>query len=294
MKKDLIIRSRLVATAIITLIYILATFLAVLTYNALSYSLWINLLIADIVATVVVFAGSLIFDNSSVYDPYWSVQPIIILWFLAFNSGLNLVSLLILAVVSIWGVRLTANWVYTFHGFSYQDWRYVMLKENTGVFYPLINFIGIHLVPTLVVYFCTLPAVFVITSNAQFSFLCLIPLALSLFATAMQGISDIQMHSFRASKVGGFIRKGFWKYSRHPNYLGEILMWWGVAFASISLLGFNWYLLLGALLNTLLFVFVSIPMAEKRQSRKPGFNEYKDQTHLLLPISLGLSKKQKN
>ena len=59
-------------------------------------------------------------------------------------------------------------------------------------------------------------------------------------------------------------------------------MWWGIGLASLAALGWqNWYLLAGAALNTLMFLFISIPMADKRQSRKPGFAEYKKETRML-------------
>ena len=90
------------------------------------------------------------------------------------------------------------------------------------------------------------------------------------------------MHRFRASGSGVFIRTGLWKHGRHPNYACEILMWWGIGLASVIALGWqNWYLLAGALVNTLMFLFISIPMADKRQSRKPGFAEYKKETRML-------------
>ena len=92
------------------------------------------------------------------------------------------------------------------------------------------------------------------------------------------------MHKFRKHRSGSFIRNGLWKYSRHPNYLGEITMWWGVGLSVTAAAPSAWYLLLGALANTVLFLAVSIPMADKRQSRKEGFSEYKKQTRMLLPI----------
>jgi steroid 5-alpha reductase family enzyme len=92
------------------------------------------------------------------------------------------------------------------------------------------------------------------------------------------------MHKFRKEGKGGFIRVGLWKYSRHPNYLGEILTWWGVAIASVCVLPTAWYLCIGAILNTFLFLGISIPMADKRQARKEGFSQYKTETRMLLPI----------
>ena len=93
------------------------------------------------------------------------------------------------------------------------------------------------------------------------------------------------MHKFRKKKEGNFIRNGLWKYSRHPNYLGEIMMWWGIGLSVVSVLPNYYFLLIGAFLNTLLFLFISIPMAEEHQrSRKEGFDQYKKETRMLLPI----------
>lgn len=276
--------NRAASFVIIAIIYALASALGIFVYTYFSETVWLGLLIVDVLATVFVFAFSLIFKNASVYDPYWSVQPIVILASFLFGKELTAARLLITLVVLIWGVRLTANWAYTFKSLEHQDWRYTMLFEKCGKFYPIINFVGIHLVPTLVVYAVTLPAVYVILSDAKLNILGGVFLAISTLAFTLQGIADIEMHKFRKSAVGSFIRVGLWKYSRHPNYLGEILMWWGISLASVAILGFKWYLLLGAVLNTLLFLFVSIPMADGRQSRKPGFEEYKKQTRMLLPI----------
>ncbi len=277
-------QSRAASFIIVTFIYILASALGIGVYLALPYDMWLRLLIADVAATIFTFAFSIAFKNASVYDPYWSVQPIVILAAFASVEQMTPAKLLMLIAVCIWGVRLTVNWAYTFHGLEHQDWRYTMLCDTTGIFYPVINFIGIHMVPTLVVYGVTLPAVYVLQSDARGNVWSVVFFALSIAAVIMQGTADFQMHRFRKSKTGGFIRTGLWKYSRHPNYLGEILMWWGVALAAIASLGFQWYYIAGTIANTLLFLCVSIPLADGRQSKKEGFEEYKKQTRMLLPI----------
>lgn len=234
---------------------------------------------------MVTFAFSVLFDNASVYDPYWSVQPVVILAAFAIGKKLTVVRIFLLAAVIFWGVRLTVNWAYTFQGLAHQDWRYTMLKEQTGVFYPFVNFIGIHMVPTLIVYACILPAVYAFLHDGAWSVRTVIFFCLSVGAAMMQGIADYQMHRFQKHRAGVFIRDGLWRYSRHPNYLGEILMWWGVALSVISVFPRMWYLGAGALANTLLFLFVSIPLADGRQARKAGFAEYKSQTRMLLPLA---------
>ena len=242
-------KSRTLSFAIIAIVYVIAVITGVLIYKATPYCWWLALLFADVGATVVTFIFSIVFSNASVYDPYWSVQPPVILALLALEYCVNAYGVILIAVV-----------------------------------YPIINFIGIHMVPTLVVYACTLPAAYAIVNGLTVSIVSVALLIVSLLAATMQGIADVQMHRFRKAPDGAFIRVGLWKHSRHPNYLGEILMWWGVGLSVVLSTSGNVHLLLGAASNTVLFLAVSIPMADGRQSRKPGFAEYKAETRMLLPI----------
>ena len=127
-------QNRISSFIIIGIIYILATIVGIVTYKLLSFSWWINLLLADITATILTFLFSIILKNSSVYDPYWSVQPIVILVAYSIGKSLGLLQILLLIAVCYWGIRLTVNWAYNFTDFTYQDWRYTMLKEKTGLF----------------------------------------------------------------------------------------------------------------------------------------------------------------
>ena len=276
--------SKIFSYGIVLVAYALAILVGVLTYNALPFKPYLNLLIADVLATIVVFIFSVGVNNASVYDPYWSVQPFVIGLLFGIKYGFNLYSLILFIAVTIWAVRLTINWMFEFKNLTYQDWRYIHLKNTTGKFYGIINFVGIHLVPTLVVYACTLPLVYSIINKPTLNYFSLIFIAVCIFAVTLQLVADTQMREYRKTKPTTFIRVGLWKYSRHPNYLGEILMWWGVALATIISMPSMWQLVLGAILNTLLFLFVSIPLQDSRQAKKPGFSEYKKQTHALLPI----------
>ena len=286
--------SRPVSFLLLAIVYVLAAAAGIILYLVLPFSFWLNLLLADIGATILTFIFSLIFRNASVYDPYWSVQPIVILVFAAVTRPMNLLRLLMLIAVCFWGVRLTANWAYTFMGLGHQDWRYTMLHEQTGLFYPVINFLGIHLFPTLVVYACVLPAVFVFHEETGFTFWNAVLFFVSIGAAVLQLFADTQMHRFRKNRDAQFNRHGLWKYSRHPNYLGEILMWWGIGLSAYLVMPGRYYLLFGALANTLMFLFVSIPMADRRQAKKPGFAQYKASTHMLIPIRFGLPEEEED
>lgn len=278
--------SRFWSFVILAVVYVVSAAVGLQVYGAVSGDYRIRLLAADIAATIVTFAFSVAFGNASVYDPYWSVQPLVIMFCCSSSASMNLLGWLLLAAVFFWGIRLTANWAYTFDNLYHQDWRYTMLKEKTGFLYPFVNFAGIHMFPTLVVYLCVLPAVVAVHDGIAFVWPSLIFIALSFSAATLQLFADYQMHSYRRNRNGPFNLNGLWKYSRHPNYLGEILMWWGIAGAVICASPENWHLALGALLNTAMFLCISIPLAEGRQSHKEGFAEYKAKTHtlLILPV----------
>ena len=284
---DSIKNSKSKSILVITVIYVLAAALGVAVYMALPFWFWIRLLIADVAATIFVFVFSVIFKNASVYDPYWSVQPIVIIAGYALTSNITPATLLLIISIVYWGIRLTGNWAYVFGGLNHQDWRYTKFENETGRLYPFINFTGIHMVPTLIVYLTTLPAVFVIRQELRANIGSFIGMAVCVGAATLQLVADTQMHKYRKSGQHGLIRTGLWKYARHPNYLGEILMWCGIAIQAVSVMPSHWWLVAGAVANTILFFSVSIPLADKRQSAKPGYAEYKAGTRSLLPIPKG-------
>ena len=276
--------------AVITIIYLIAAALGVWTFLALDETaVLLRLFVADFVATVFVWLWGVIFRNSSVYDPYWSVAPPLMLTGYAVYCGaFSLPVLLMLVAVWYWAIRLTGNWAYTFPNLNKQDWRYDMYKERFPRLWHIVNFTGINLMPTIVVFLAMIPGFLLIGMSAASPLQANIWTWLGFFvcisAATLQLISDTQAHRFRRDHRGEVCTVGLWNRSRHPNYLGEILMWWGVALSVVCAAPQVWYLCAGAAANTVLFLCVSIPMADGRQSRKEGFAEYKRQTRMLLPI----------
>jgi len=282
-------KNRTFGFAIIALIYLFAILAGLFVFRIASefFSFYLSIFIADVAATLFVYLTGLLVKNTSVYDPYWSVQPIVIVLFLltrfkVFNLGI----ILMLIALLYWGIRLTANWAHTFDSLEEQDWRYDMLKAKTGRMYPFVSLIGINLFPTAIVFLAVLPAI-VFFEAGGFNFGTLIGFLTCIIAATLQLFADIQMQKFRRDPHDRdqIIDVGLWKYSRHPNYLGEIMMWWGIFIMMLSIDPSKWYLLMGALLNTMMFFFISIPMAEKRLARyKSGFTDYKKHTRMLLPF----------
>lgn len=247
-----------------------------------------NLLIADVVATVFVWLVGIIFKTASIYDPYWSVQTVAIYIPLMIKyDSFNLGSILYLLAILFWAVRLTYNFIHGFNDISYIDWRYRKIQEKTGKLYQIVSLLGIHLVPTFVVFFASVPSFLYVINNNSFELLNLIGIAVMILGTMLELVSDFNMAKFKKVRKSNkeIINVGLWKYSRHPNYLGEILFWYGVSFVFIFSNLSMWYVIIGAVLNTLLFLFISIPLAENNlKTYKEGFEDYKKKTRMLLPI----------
>ena len=200
---DSIKNSKSKSILVITVIYVLAAALGVAVYMALPFLFWIRLLIADVAATIFVFVFSVIFKNASVYDPYWSVQPIVIIAGYALTSNITPATLLLIISIVYWGIRLTGNWAYVFGGLNHQDWRYTKFENETGRLYPFINFTGIHMVPTLIVYLTTLPAVFVIRQELRANIGSFIGMVVCVGAATLQLVADTQMQKYRKSGPSG-------------------------------------------------------------------------------------------
>ena len=228
-----------------------------------------------------------ILNNSSIYDPYWSVAPVVIIplldWYLkAWKSGV----LLLTALILIWGIRLTVHWVFTFKDLKTQDWRYSQLKKGNPRIWFITNLFGIHLFPTSMVYLVSIPAYLFLLNFTEMNIGVVAGACLCAFAIIVQAVSDWQMTRFRKRSVnlGHVNRTGLWRFIRHPNYLGEVLMWWGIYVMLVFSCPGLWYSIIGAIANTLMFIFISIPLMERRQLQtKPEYSEYITQVGMLLP-----------
>ena len=288
------------SVALITAIYLLATIVAITVFYAmkngpiLDHSATVkpllSLFVADVVATIIVWAFGLLYENVSVYDPYWSVFPPVAFLLWAFYTGVWSLPVILLLIASwYWGWRLTRNWVITFKGIAHEDWRYTKYRSLHPALFHLINFFGLNMVPTLVVFAAMLPGLklyenplsFKFTSAVSFGLLFL-GFVICLIAPTIQLIADKQSHDFRAAHPGEVCNVGLWKHGRHPNSFGEILFWWGIWIMYVPFGGIDWFIL-GPMAMTALFLGISIPLMEQRQlANKPGYAEYRRQTRILI------------
>ena len=246
---------------------------------------------ADVTATLVIFAFSALFRNSSFYDAYWSVAPIAIgVYWIGAAESIGVDSrrqTVVLLLILWWGLRLTWNWARGWSGLAHEDWRYVRLQEQSGRAYWLVSFVGIHMVPTLVVFLGLLPVYAALSRGIEpWGVLDLVATAVTAAAILCEQTADRQLLRFRRAKPdpAEILATGLWARSRHPNYLGEIGFWWGLFLFGLAAHPAWWWSVVGALGITLLFRSVSLPMIETRMlERRPTYAAHQKRVPLLVP-----------
>jgi steroid 5-alpha reductase family enzyme len=246
---------------------------------------------ADAAATATVFAFSVLCDNSSIYDPYWSVAPIPIAayWFALSPGASTARQRWVLALVCVWGVRLTANWVARWRGLSDEDFRYAEIRARTGRGYWPASLVAIHLMPTVWVFLGLLPLFPALSSAGRpFGWLDWAGLAVTGSAIALEALADLQLRLFLRARTdpGEVLRTGLWNLCRHPNYLGEMTFWWGLYLFGLAADPSWAWSLVGPLSITLLFTAVSVPWMDRRMlARHPEWAERMRTSPALIPFT---------
>jgi steroid 5-alpha reductase family enzyme len=270
--------------------YVTALFIAMATFRfADAVHPLVALAVADFTATLFIFLVSVSVNNSSIYDPYWSVKPAVIAgyYFLSVSPHVGPREILVLSLVFLYSIRLTSNFYRDWPGLSKEDFRYVGFRDQFPKGYWGISFLAVHFFPTVMVFLGCLPIYGIFSGDTA-------PLSLPdalgglvLFgAVAYSFIADEQLRRFKKnpSNHGRTIETGLWKYSRHPNYLGEICTWWGLYLFALASGTQWWWTGIGAVAITVMFLFASIPLMEKRMlATRSDYAEYRNRVPSLLP-----------
>ena len=267
-------------------IYIVSFYLAyVLLPESINF-IWLKITIWHVNATILIYLGSVLLKNSSLYDPFWSVAPVPIVLYLSIQSENSiLLKMLVVFPILLWAARLTRNWVISWEGFHHEDFRYIDLKNTNKYKAEFNNFFGIHLFPTFIVNICLYPLVYIFINDVDVNIYLYISSIFTFLAVILEAVADEQMRKFRSDpkNKGKTMKYKLWRYSRHPNYLGEIGFWFGIYFMGISSGFAPLWLIVCPLAMLLLFVLVSCPMMDERSLKnRSNFKEYMDNTSQLM------------
>jgi steroid 5-alpha reductase family enzyme len=240
-------------------------------------------------------------NNFGIIDIGWGQGFVLVVWSLMIvrvfllGANANPIGYLTLILTTIWGLRLSSHISQRNHG-KPEDKRYTAMRAKIKPPYVLLkSYVNIFLLQALFMFIISLVLVFNVMSGFVDSEnpIALVPIILGVFVWLggylFQSVGDRQLAIFIAKpeNKGKLMTQGLWAYTRHPNYFGEVLMWWGIAMIGFAnsfgivfpLIGF-----ISPLVVTWLLRYVSgVPLLEKHMKTKPGFAEYEKTTNIFFP-----------
>lgn len=233
------------------------------------------------------FCIALLARRNDVADIAWGIVAIVItLCALFFHGIFSSLQLLITACVILWGVRLAVHIGTRMKG-KKEDYRYTQWRNEWGKWFYLRTYGQVFLLQGLIALLVTSPVIIAMAApdSNQLSWNVWIGLFLWIYGFFFETIGDIQLRLFirNPENAGKIMMSGLWKYTRHPNYFGEVIQWWGL-WVMILAVPFGFFGIIGPLTITYTILFVSgIPMLEKKYEKNSVFQEYKRKTSSFFP-----------
>lgn len=237
------------------------------------------------------FAVSLIHKNNGVADIAYGGGFVLVAWVSYLLGEPGLASLIACVLVSVWALRLSTR-IYRRNKGRPEDFRYAAWREAWGKTFILRSFLQVYMLQGLVIFTVSLPvtvlALYGDTSGV--STVGWIAIAVWCIGFFFEAVGDWQLEQFirNPANKGKLMTTGLWKYTRHPNYFGESVMWWGLALLAGSALGYTVLGLaafIGPVLITYLLLKVSgVPMLEAKMKENPEWPAYEARTSVFIPL----------
>lgn len=236
----------------------------------------------------VLWIVSVIIKNASIVDIFWGFGFVIAAAFYFLRTGdITERKILIVTIVTIWGIRLTSYIAWRNRGKG-EDFRYKNFRKKYGENrYWWISFFQVFLLQGTLMWLISAPLLGAqfYTDSTKLNILDYTGIALWIIGFLFEAGGDYQLAVFKSdpSNKGKILDKGFWRYTRHPNYFGDSAVWWG--YGLICLAAGSYLPVLGSVLMTALIIKVSgVAMLEKSmKEQKPQYRDYIEKTSSFIP-----------
>ena len=200
-----------------------------------------------------------------------------------FSKHVQLHFIILFSLICLWALRLALQIGIRKIGKG-EDYRYTKMRRDFGKNWKTISYVKIFLFQGLLILIIELPLfISSLKYQKEIGILAFLGILLWIWGFFWETLGDIQKYRFKKAGKKGFIQTGLWKYTRHPNYYGEITMWWAIFLITLEI-PFGWIAVISPILiTTLLIAFSGIPLLEKKYNMDPEFQKYKNKTSALLP-----------
>ena len=231
---------------------------------------------------------SLAIRNVTIVDTLWGLGFVMVAWITFYASeGFVLRKGLIAVLTTLWGIRLAIHLSFRNWGVG-EDPRYGIWREASGERFWIVSLFKIFLLQAVFLW--------VISFALQIGQLSPIPerlvwldflgASIWLLGFLFESISDFQLSRFKSDpeSEGKVMNQGLWAYSRHPNYFGEAMIWWGIFLISFASPNSWWTVISPLVITTVLLKMTGIPLTEKSiAERRPGYSDYVKRTNAFFP-----------
>ena len=251
-------------------------------------SVWVMGFPVIMVFLTVLWLISVILKNASIIDPFWGLGYIILVFYYQSQTkAFELINWILIVLVAIWGLRLFLYLLVRNSGKG-EDYRYQEFRKDFGPKrYWWISFFQVFLLQGVLMMIVSLPLLGALFSNSGRSTSIIIYLAALVFwliGFLFETVADYQLSHFKkTSQPGELLKSGLWRYTRHPNYFGDAMVWWGFGLFSVAN-GYYWPVI-GSLVMTILLMRVSgVTLLERKlRDSKPQYKKYIQQTPAFFP-----------
>jgi len=235
-----------------------------------------------------VWIMSVFIKNAGIVDPFWGLGYVVVAVFYFFSTeGIETRKIILLALVAVWGLRLFSYLMWRNWG-KPEDFRYQQFRKNYGKHrYWWVSFFQVFLLQGFLMWLVSAPLLGAMyySGDDLLNLFDAIAIIIWLIGFTFETGGDIQLVKFKSKleNKGKLLDKGFWKYTRHPNYFGDAAVWWG--FALFAIAAGSYITVIGSLIMTALLIKVSgVAMLEKSlKNTKPGYREYIKNTPAFIP-----------
>lgn len=257
-----------------------------------------NILATGVLLSAVFIAAKAL-QRFDAIDVFWglsiTISVVVSAINLSLDGSLNPMSVLVVLPVALWALRLTNHIGRRFTAAKKQDVRYTNIIKKYTKRPHLRIFLSVYMlqaVLAVLVSFAAIGAMYAMNERGVTVWLGIGAL-MWIIGFMFEAVADYQLARYlRTTTTKAVFTGGLWRYSRHPNYFGELLMWWGFVIASIGS-SYIVLALVGALTITVLIVGISgVPLAEKQGEKRTGWNTYKKSTSILFPLPPARNKSQ--
>ncbi|WP_020674672.1 DUF1295 domain-containing protein [Geopsychrobacter electrodiphilus] len=233
------------------------------------------------------FALAMKLKDNSIVDIAYGLAFVLVGWclYIAADSG-HVRQDLVLALMTIWGLRLAAHISLRKLGEEGEDFRYRQWREAWGKTFIWRSFLQIFMLQGAVVFLVALPVLLVINQpGGELTWVDLLGSLIWFIGFTFEAVGDWQLLRFKAApgNRGQIIQTGLWRYTRHPNYFGEAALWWGIFLISLGSPHGVIGVISPMLIGFLLLKVSGIPMLEAKYARNPEFENYKERTSGFFP-----------